>query len=181
TGNPWNPALTAGGSSGGAAVAARLGMGVWHAASDAAGSIRIPAAFCGIQGFKPTFGVVPNFPASAFSSLGHHGPLAREVADLGAMMSVIARPDRRDATAAPPEIMDFLRLPDDGLRGKRIGYVRGPGVGVDGEIAELMQQALLECEHLGATVEEVALDLAGPREQIEAYWRVGCALLVEAI
>jgi aspartyl-tRNA(Asn)/glutamyl-tRNA(Gln) amidotransferase subunit A len=180
TRNPWNPALTPGGSSGGAAVAAALGMGAWHLASDAAGSIRIPAAFCGVQGFKPTFGIVPNFPASPFSGLGHHGPLARDVSDLAAIMTVISRPDRRDATACPPGTIDFSVPLEDGLRGKMIGYVKG-GFGTDPDIVELIDKALIEFERLGARIEEIELELSDARDQIENYWSVGCALLMDSI
>jgi aspartyl-tRNA(Asn)/glutamyl-tRNA(Gln) amidotransferase subunit A len=180
TRNPWNPALTPGGSSGGAAVAALLGMGIWHAASDAAGSIRVPAAFCGVHGFKPTFGVVPNYPASAFSGLGHHGPIAREVSELAGMLSVMARPDARDATAAPPHLLDFAGSLDGGIGGAKIGYVRGAPA-IDPEIAEVIDHALGVLESLGAAVEETTLEFGDAREQIESYWRVGCALIVNSV
>jgi len=178
--NPWRTDLTPGGSSSGAAIAALLDMGVWHTASDAAGSIRIPSAFCGVQGFKPTFGIVPNFPASAFSSLGHHGPLARNVTELAEMMAIISRPDSRDATAAPPGLLDFRAPLEDGLQGKRIGYFRGDG-NVDPEILEVLDRTLRLCEDLGAVVDEIHVDFADAREQIECYWRVGCALLMDSV
>jgi aspartyl-tRNA(Asn)/glutamyl-tRNA(Gln) amidotransferase subunit A len=155
-------------------------MGVWHAASDAAGSIRIPAAFCGVHGFKPTFGVVPNYPASAFSGLGHHGPIAREVSDLAVMMSVMSRPDVRDATAAPAHLLDFAVSLEDGIRGTKIGYVRN-ALTIDPEVSEIIDGALNVFEGLGAMVEETALEFADAREQIESYWRVGCALIVDSV
>ncbi|TIQ16127.1 MAG: amidase, partial [Mesorhizobium sp.] len=74
TRNPWNPDLTPGGSSGGAAVAAALNLGFLHQGSDGGGSIRIPASFTGTFGFKPTFGIVPQWPASAMTTLSHLGP-----------------------------------------------------------------------------------------------------------
>jgi len=82
--------MTPGGSSGGAAVAAALGMGVMHIATDGGGSIRIPAAFCGLFGFKPTFGVVPVHPHPPAGTLWHQGPISRTVHDAARMLTVIA-------------------------------------------------------------------------------------------
>ena len=94
--NPWDTRLTPGGSSGGAAVAAALGFGVLHVATDGGGSIRIPAGFCGLFGFKPTFGVVPVHPHSGAWTLWHQGPIARTVGDAELMLQVIAGSDPRD-------------------------------------------------------------------------------------
>ncbi|MEQ8660572.1 MAG: amidase family protein, partial [Gammaproteobacteria bacterium] len=102
TRNPWDPARTAGGSSGGAAVAAALALGLLHLGGDGGGSIRIPAAFCGVFGFKPSFARVPRFPQHSPLRLTQAGPLTRSVADAAAMLDVIARPDRRDWMALPP-------------------------------------------------------------------------------
>lgn len=94
--NPWNPALTPGGSSGGAAVAAATGAGVFHVATDGGGSIRIPAAFSGVCGLKPTFGRVPAYPLSVFGTVAHLGPIARHTNDLAAMLLAMSGPDSRD-------------------------------------------------------------------------------------
>jgi Asp-tRNA(Asn)/Glu-tRNA(Gln) amidotransferase A subunit family amidase len=181
TRNPWDPSMTSGGSSGGSAVAAALGMGVWHAASDAAGSIRIPAAFCGVVGFKPTYGVVPLFPSSAFSGLGHHGPIARTVKDLVEMLAIMKRPDPRDATAAPD--VPAFREPaqDRDLAGLTVGFAADASFRTEPDIRLLVAQGVREMEAAGARVEEIKLDFADAREQIEIQWQVGCAILLESI
>ncbi|WP_455875018.1 amidase family protein [Rhizobium yanglingense] len=99
TRNPWDLSRTSGGSSAGAAVAALLGMGILHLGTDGAGSIRIPASFCGVVGFKPSYGAVPSYPLSAMGGLAHLGPLARTVSEAALMLSIIGRPDHRDPTA----------------------------------------------------------------------------------
>jgi len=97
TRNPWNPALTCGGSSGGAAVALAAGMGPLAEGSDLGGSLRIPAAFCGIVGFRTSPGLIPVYPAAlAWDSLRVVGPMARTVRDVALMLSVEAGPDDRD-------------------------------------------------------------------------------------
>ena len=90
TRNPWDPERTPGGSSGGAAVAAALGMGTLNIGSDGGGSIRMPAGFCGIFGIKPTFAVVPAYPQSTMGILSHHGPMTRTVTDAALMLTVIS-------------------------------------------------------------------------------------------
>jgi aspartyl-tRNA(Asn)/glutamyl-tRNA(Gln) amidotransferase subunit A len=93
--NPWDPALTAGGSSGGAGVAVATGYGPIATGTDGAGSIRIPASFCGVVGYKPSFGLVPYFPVSA-EGLSHFGPLTRTVGDAALALDVLAGADERD-------------------------------------------------------------------------------------
>jgi aspartyl-tRNA(Asn)/glutamyl-tRNA(Gln) amidotransferase subunit A len=93
--NPWNPALTAGGSSGGAGAAVAMGYGPLATGTDGAGSIRIPASFCGVVGYKPSFGLVPYFPVSA-EGLSHFGPLTRTVGDAALALDVLAGADERD-------------------------------------------------------------------------------------
>ena len=120
--NPWNPQRTCGGSSGGAAIAAATGMGALHVGSDGAGSIRIPAAFCGVFGFKATFGRVPTWPPGRVA-VGHYGPLTRTVEDAALMLNVIARPDARDWTALPyVEGTDYRDGLEAGVRGLRIAW-----------------------------------------------------------
>lgn len=104
TRNPWNPELTPGGSSGGAAAAAAAGMGYLHVGSDAGGSIRIPASFSGVFGFKPTPGSVPHSPPGPFSSMSSAGPLTRNVRDAALLLDVISTTHFSDALnqAMPP-------------------------------------------------------------------------------
>src|SRR5579863_7804022 len=102
THSPWNPAHTPGGSSGGAVASLAAGIGALALGTDGGGSIRIPASYCGLFGFKPTWGRVPHYPqASPFSNLTTAGPLAHSVADAALMLTAIAKPDARDGTALP--------------------------------------------------------------------------------
>src|SRR6185312_8862372 len=137
TRNPWNAERTPGGSSGGAAVAAALGMGCLHLGTDGGGSIRIPAGFCGLFGFKPTFGIVPVHPHSPAGTLWHQGPIARTVEDAALMLSVIARPDARDWYQSPPLNIDYRAGLNDGVKGLRIAYSRTLGYArVDPDVAD---------------------------------------------
>src|SRR5580704_966085 len=99
TRNPWDVSRTPGGSSGGAAAAVACGMGPLAVGTDGAGSIRIPASFCGIVGLKPTHGRVPVYPPSAFGTLSHVGPMTRTVADAALLLDVLGAPDARDPLA----------------------------------------------------------------------------------
>ena len=102
TRNPVDPTRTAGGSSGGAAAAVALGAGPLALGTDGGGSVRIPAAFCGIFALKPTYGRVPLYPASAFGTLAHVGPMTRDAADAALLLDVIGAPDSRDWPAGAP-------------------------------------------------------------------------------
>ena len=117
TRNPWNLTRTTGGSSGGAAAAALLNLGVLHLGTDGAGSVRIPSAFSGTFGIKPSYGRVPAYPASAFTVLAHQGPLTRTVTDAALMLSVIGQPDMRDTTAWNTPAPDYRIGLEDGVRG----------------------------------------------------------------
>lgn len=182
TRNPWDESRTPGGSSGGAATAAALGMGALHIGTDGGGSIRIPASFSGIVGFKASFGRVPAWPASPFASVAHLGPMTRTVTDAALMMTVITRPDDRDWYALPEDRRDWRVELEDGVRGFTIAYA--PTLGqtpVDREVAAAVAAAARRFEGLGARVEEVApgLDEAGP--VFAAHWFPAAALLVDSI
>ncbi len=183
TRNPWNPALTPGGSSGGAAVAAAFGMGVLHLATDGGGSIRIPAALCGLFGFKPTFGVVPVHPHPPALTLWHQGPIARTVQDAALMLNVISAPDPRDFHAAPPRDIDYLDGLDDGIRGVRIAYSRTLGYArVDADVAERVDAAVAQLAALGAVVEEIVdLDREDPLSIMQPLWSVALAIGIEPL
>src|SRR6201987_3992750 len=153
TRNPWDLACTPGGSSAGAAAACAAGIGPLHLGTDGAGSIRIPAAFTGIFGFKPSFGRVPAYPLSAMGLLAHIGPMARTVRDAALMLNVLSRPDHRDPYALPPDDRDYLEGLEDGVRGWRIAY--SPTLGyatVDPEIAAAVAGVARQFEVLGAIV-----------------------------
>ncbi|MEO8165615.1 MAG: amidase [Betaproteobacteria bacterium] len=180
TRNPWNTDLTPGGSSGGAAVAAALGMGTLHIATDGGGSIRIPAGFCGLFGFKPTFGIVPVHPHSPAGTLWHQGPIARTVADAALMLSVIARADARDWYQAPALNIDYREGLDEGIRGLRIAYSRTLGYArVDPVVADTVERGARAFESLGASVEEVNLGLDDPIAIMQPLWAVALALAIE--
>jgi len=122
TRNPWDTRMTTGGSSAGAVASAVLGMGAIHLGTDGGGSIRIPAAFTGCFGLKPTRARVPAFPTSPLGTIAHHGPLTRTVADAALAMSVISAPDTRDVYGWISPAPDFSRGLDDGVRGLRVAY-----------------------------------------------------------
>ena len=120
--NPWNTRYVPGGSSGGSAAAVVAGEGQLSLGTDTAGSIRQPAAFCGVVGVKPTYGRVSRYGLIAFgSSLDCPGPLARNVTDAAIMLKVIAGPDPHDSTAANLDVPDFPALLGQSIRGLRIG------------------------------------------------------------
>src|SRR6476659_8741219 len=120
TRNPWDTTRTPGGSSGGTAAAVAAGLGPLGIGTDGAGSIRIPAAFCGNVGFKPSFGRVPAHPLSPFGTVSHLGPHAMSVADAALMMNVLKRPDARDWTSLPPDDTDYTDGLDGGINGLRV-------------------------------------------------------------
>lgn len=180
--NPWNRERTCGGSSGGAAIAAATGMGALHVGSDGAGSIRIPAAFCGVFGFKATFGRVPTWPPGRVA-VGHYGPLTRTVEDAALMLTVIARPDARDWTALPHiEGTDWRDGLDAGVRGLRIAWCPTLcGAKADAEVLRLTRDAVDVLAGLGAQVEEVASPIASPREHFDTLWAASMAQVLRKI
>ncbi len=176
THNPWNPAMTPGGSSGGAAVQVACGMGPIGIGTDGGGSIRIPASFTGVFGFKPSYGRVPAWPTSQVGTLAHTGPLTRTVADAALAMSVISGWDARDWTSLPSADIDWMRATTDGVAGKRIAYTRDLGLGgVDPEAAALIAKAVQALTALGAHVEEIDTGIKPQGEIIGTLWQVGCA------
>ncbi|WP_245297193.1 MULTISPECIES: amidase [Rhodomicrobium] len=178
TRNPWDLAKTPGGSSGGAAVAAALGMGALHIGTDGGGSIRIPASFTGIVGIKPTFGRVPAYPASPFGDVAHVGPMTRSVADAALMLRVIAEPDARDWQALPFPPPDYGAGLGDGVKGLRIGF--SPDLGfarVDPEVAAAVEKAVAAFETLGATVAPAGIVLNDAHGIFSAHWMSGAAAL----
>jgi len=181
TSNPWRLGYNAGASSCGAAAGAAAGYGPLHHGSDGAGSIRIPAHFCGVFGIKPTFGRIPNVPVRNNDQASHHGPLTRTVADSALMLKVMAGPHPHDhySLEAPPE--DYLSVLGQGIEGLRIAY--SPDLGharVDPDVAAIVRDAARAFEELGARVEEVntAFGPAGP-ELVRFFWAAHELELVE--
>jgi len=179
TRNPWNRKMTPGGSSGGSAAAVAAGMGALTVGTDGGGSIRIPCAFTGLFGLKPSFGRVPAWPLSPFGTVAHVGPMTRSVADAALMMNVLALPDARDSFALPHDPRDYRVGLDYGVRGLRIAYSADLGYAeVEPEVAALCRKAALRFAELGANVEEAdpGFENAGPL--FTTHWFAGAAALL---
>jgi len=182
TRNPWDATRTTGGSSGGAAAAAAAGMGALHIGTDGGGSIRIPASFTGVFGFKQTFGRVPAWPLSPFGTIAHVGPMARSVADCALMLTVMAEPDPRDPYALPYDGQDFGSDLHHGLSGLRVAYLPTLcGVPVDAEVAAAVRAAAGTFESLGARVEQPEPDLPDLLSVFQTLWYAGAARLLAGI
>ncbi len=175
TRNPWSLDKTPGGSSGGAAAATAAGMGAIAIGTDGAGSVRIPAAFCGNVGFKPSFGRIPAYPLSPFGTVAHLGPLTRDVRDAAMVMNILKQPDARDWTALPPDDADYTLGLDDGIRGLRIAYspTLGYARNVDPEIAAAVHDAVRQLERLGAVIEQRDPGFDDPLEITTGLWFLG--------
>ncbi|MET9333811.1 amidase [Streptomyces cellulosae] len=183
TRNPHDPSRTAGGSSGGAAAAVALGAGPLALGTDGGGSVRIPAAFCGIFALKPTYGRVPLYPASAFGTLAHVGPMTRTAADAALLLDAIAAPDSRDWSALPPGTGSFSEALGGGVRGLRVAFSPSLGgqVRVDPGVAAVVRRAVERLAGLGAYVEETDPDLADPVEAFHTLWFAGAARVTQAL
>jgi aspartyl-tRNA(Asn)/glutamyl-tRNA(Gln) amidotransferase subunit A len=178
--NPWDPSRNPGGSSAGAGAAAAAGYGPLHLGTDIGGSIRLPAAWCGVVGFKPSNGRVPIQPPY----LGRvAGPLTRSVADAALMMAVLSRPDARDATSLPPATIDWSALDVD-VRGLRLGLLTDAGWGqpVGGSTRDAVAAAARRFEGAGAIVEPVApFTTREMADGIDSFWRMRSWLDIQAL
>ena len=171
TRNPWNTAMTTGGSSAGAAAAAAAGLGPLAHGSDGAGSIRIPSSFCGVYGLKPSYGRVPMWPISNNDYASHNGPMTRTVADAALMLSVMAGPDDWDKSALDAPPADYVGRLRDGVRGLRVAF--NPNLDtqrVDPEVATIVAQAARAFQELGAVVEDVKTGFADSQRVIRLLW-----------
>ena len=176
TRNPWQPLLTPGGSCGGSAVAVAAGMGPLSIGTDGGGSIRVPCSFSGVFGFKPSFGRIPQFPAGAFGTMAHVGPITRSVADAALMLTVMSRPDVRDWYALPFQDEKFDELLYDSIKGLRIAYSPDLGfVDVDPVVSRIVAQAIAVFEECGANVEEVSPGFEDTRLMFETLGFPGIA------
>ena len=180
TRNPWNPALSPAGSSGGSAVAVATGMVPLAQGTDYGCSIRIPAAFCGIVGIRPTPGLVPSYPKPLAWDPGEvHGPLARDMEDAALMLDAMVGFSRiSPISVAPPwqsALADLERRED--IRDLRIAYVSDiAGIGVEAEIDAVCGKAAAALGKLGAHVEQIAFDASAGRAPYQVwrgFWMVG--------
>jgi aspartyl-tRNA(Asn)/glutamyl-tRNA(Gln) amidotransferase subunit A len=183
TRNPWDTRMTPGGSTGGGVAAVVLGMGSIHVGTDGGGSIRIPAAFGGSYGIKPTRARVPAWPAAPLGTLAHVGLLTRSVADAALALTVMAAPDQRDVYAWTTPAPDFREGLDDGVTGLNVAY--SPRLGyatrVEPEVAGAVKSAAEVFEQLGAHVEEADPELGGdPIAAWDTLWWSSAAAVLQS-
>jgi aspartyl-tRNA(Asn)/glutamyl-tRNA(Gln) amidotransferase subunit A len=156
---------------------------VLHLGTDGAGSLRIPAAFTGVFGFKPSFGRVPAYPASAMTVLSHQGPISRTVGDAALVLNVISAPDARDLSAWNSPAADFLSRLDDGVDGLKIAW--SPRLGyvdqIDPEVEVTTAAAARVFEQLGAAVELADPGFPEPIELIRTMWLAVAGTIVDAV
>src|ERR687891_88060 len=173
--NPWDLETVPGGSSGGSAAAVAAGEAVWALGTDTGGSVRQPAALCGVVGFKPTYGLISRYGLIAFaSSLDTVGTFTRTVSDAATLVTSIAGKDRLDATSLPTEPRDLGERLEDGVDGMRIGVIRDwLGEGVEPGVRAAIESAIERLGRLGATFEEAALPHA--EYALSAYYLIAPA------
>ncbi len=157
--NPWDLTRVPGGSSGGTAALVAAGVVPFATGSDTGGSVRQPAAFCGVTGFKPTYGRVSRYGMVAFaSSLDQAGVIARHARDCAEVLNVLAGFDPLDATSVERPAEDFVAACDQGVRGLRIGVAKELySAGIRSEVAECTRRALAELEKAGAVLVDIEL------------------------
>jgi amidase len=179
--NPWNPDLSPAGSSGGSAVAVAAGMVPLAQGTDFGGSVRVPAAFCGIVGLRPTPGLIPNHPMPLAWDPGQvHGPLARDAEDAALMLDAMVGASRLSPSSVPApwgSALAELERRGDAAKGLRVAYVADiAGIGVEPEIASICRDAALALRTAGAQVEEIAFDAGdgrAPYQTWRGFWMVG--------
>jgi len=183
TRNPWNPAYTTGGSSSGAGAAGAAGFGPLHIGTDAGGSIRIPAAWSGLVGLKPTYGRVPQWPAGAFASVACAGPMTRSVRDAALMLSAMARYDLRDPFCLPDDGRDWRDGIEAGVAGLTVGLLSSPGFDapVDADGIAAVERAAALLADAGAVVEQADAALPNTSEVFGRVWGAALARLVASL
>jgi aspartyl-tRNA(Asn)/glutamyl-tRNA(Gln) amidotransferase subunit A len=176
TRNPWDLTRTPGGSSGGAAAGVAAYLGPLALGTDGSGSVRIPAAFCGLAGLKPTYGLIAQHPrATHMGDIVHTGPIARSVADVALMTQVMAGADIRDWTASPFRLRCYDEL-KPAIVGRRIAYSPTMGFAtVDPHIARIVRKAVDRLSDLGAIIEEVDPGFDDTRDIIDMIYKAGAA------
>ena len=164
TRSPWNLEFNAGGSSGGAAASVASGMGSLAIGSDGGGSVRMPSSFCGVFGFKPSYGRIPQYPGfPAWEGLGHTGPITRTVRDAALAMEVVAGRDDRDHFSLPDTGLRYLPLLGADLKGLKIAWSKDLGYAtVDPQVLKITAEAVKTFASLGSTVEAANPGVAGP-------------------
>ena len=180
TRNPWNTAYTTGGSSSGAGAAGAAGFGPLHIGTDAGGSVRIPAAWCGLVGLKPSFGRIPQWPLGAFAGVACAGPMTRTVRDAALMFGAMARFDLRDPFCLPDDPRDWREGIEDGVGGLRVAVLDRLGFEppVDAGGIAAVERAAALLQDAGAEVERADAALPDTRMIFGQVWGVALARLV---
>ncbi|MGW5338132.1 amidase [Rhodococcus pyridinivorans] len=180
TTNPVDTTKTAGGSSGGSAAAVAAGFGPCSVGTDGGGSIRIPASFCGVVGFKPTHGRIPIFPASPFGPLAHAGPITRTVEDAALLTDILALPDPRDPTALAPPLTTFRGGLNREVVGMDVAYSKTLGyVDVDPEVGEIVDRAVRVLDEAALRVTAADPGFPDPLDAFENLWAAGAATMLK--
>ncbi len=158
--NPWNSEYVPGGSSGGSAVAVSAQECVAALGSDTGGSVRNPASFCSIVGFKPTYGLISRYGLISYSnSIEQIGPMTRTVEDNAFLLNIIAGLDPNDNTTVDNKNVDYLSDIDAGVEGKKIGIISEMTKGIDNDVTSATKNAVSQFEKLGATIDEISLEM----------------------
>jgi amidase len=165
TRNPWNSSKSAGGSTGGGAAAVATGMIALAEGTDLGGSLRIPAAFCGVVGLRPSVGLVPTHPTDwTWDTLQVTGPIARTAEDVGLMLEAIAGPCDHSPYAQPIQGRSFVAVAADRKPIRRVAYCADvAGIGVDPDVERVCREAAFALKDRGIAVEEIDLDLSAAR------------------
>jgi aspartyl-tRNA(Asn)/glutamyl-tRNA(Gln) amidotransferase subunit A len=154
-------------------------MGVASVGTDGGGSVRIPAAFCGLVGLKPTFGRISAYPTSPFGTLSHTGPLAWSVDDVALMLDVLSVPDARDPGSIPLAGLPFTESSRRDVRGLRAAFSPDLGyVSVDPEVAAIVAEAVAALDDAGLHVTRADPGFTDPREAFDVLWCTGAANVV---
>ena len=175
TKNPWDLERVPGGSSGGSAASVAAGLAPISLGSDTGGSIRQPASFCGVVGFKPTYGLVSRYGLVAFaSSLDQVGPITKDVTDCAMLLNLIAGHDEKDSTSYNIEKKDYTKSLKNDVKGLKIGVPKEFfGEGINAEVKAKLEEAIEKYKEMGAIVEECSLDVA--EYALATYYIIACA------
>ena len=178
TRNPWNDLLTPGGSSGGSAVAVATDMCTFATGSDAAGSIRIPASFCGIFGLKPSYGIVPTFPLSSYGTLSHQGVLTRTAEETLAVLKIITRKDPNGASNIP---IFGSKVKSSKVLGKiKVGYfLSAKNTSLEPELRDIFSSKIEFLTKCGIDISPIEMSIHGADEIIKKMWAVYLQTIIQ--
>jgi len=170
--NPWNTDYVPGGSSGGSAVAVSANECIASLGSDTGGSVRNPASFCSVVGYKPTYGLISRYGLISYSnSIEQIGPMTKTVEDTAFLLNMIAGKDSQDNTTVDNRNEDYLQGIDSGVKGKKIGIIKEmTQEGIDAQVSGALKKAISNLESLGATFEEISLDMV--EYSVAAYYTI---------